>query len=118
MSRADGRREDQLRAIKFTRNWLNNAEGSVLVEFGKGNTEGLLVGRKAKSEQSVCLKPILDLASPSGLVSSDLIKHIELTRNRFGGSFWSILKPFRATKCRQHLFCASLLVVARFGIKH
>ena len=34
MSRVDGRSNDQLRAIKFTRNWLNNAEGSVLVEFG------------------------------------------------------------------------------------
>ena len=41
MSRADERREDQLRAIKFTRNWLNNAEGSVLVEFG--NTRVLCV---------------------------------------------------------------------------
>ena len=41
MSRSDGRREDQLRAIKFTRNWLNNAEGSVLVEFG--NTRVLCV---------------------------------------------------------------------------
>ena len=41
MSRADGRGEDQLRAIKFTRNWLNNAEGSVLVEFG--NTRVLCV---------------------------------------------------------------------------
>jgi len=41
MSRADGRRDDQLRAIKFTRNWLNNAEGSVLVEFG--NTRVLCV---------------------------------------------------------------------------
>ena len=34
MSRSDGRSNDQLRPIKFTRNWLNNAEGSVLVEFG------------------------------------------------------------------------------------
>jgi len=34
MSRADGRANDQLRTVKFTRNWLNNAEGSVLVEFG------------------------------------------------------------------------------------
>ena len=41
MSRADGRSNDQLRAIKFTRNWLNNAEGSVLVEFG--NTRVLCV---------------------------------------------------------------------------
>ena len=41
MSRADGRSNDQLRSIKFTRNWLNNAEGSVLVEFG--NTRVLCV---------------------------------------------------------------------------
>ena len=41
MSRVDGRSNNQLRAIKFTRNWLNNAEGSVLVEFG--NTRVLCV---------------------------------------------------------------------------
>ena len=41
MSRVDGRSNDQLRSIKFTRNWLNNAEGSVLVEFG--NTRVLCV---------------------------------------------------------------------------
>mgnify|MGYP000122504963 CR=1 FL=1 len=40
-SRIDGRKPDQLREIKFTRNWLNNAEGSVLVEFG--NTRVLCV---------------------------------------------------------------------------
>ena len=41
MSRVDGRSNDQLREVKFTRNWLNNAEGSVLVEFG--NTRVLCV---------------------------------------------------------------------------
>jgi ribonuclease PH len=41
MSRSDDRSNDQLRPIKFTRNWLNNAEGSVLVEFG--NTRVLCV---------------------------------------------------------------------------
>ena len=41
MSRIDGRNPDQLRNISFTRNWLNNAEGSVLVEFG--NTRVLCV---------------------------------------------------------------------------
>jgi ribonuclease PH len=41
MSRIDGRSNDQLRAVKFTRNWLNNAEGSALVEFG--NTRVLCV---------------------------------------------------------------------------
>jgi len=39
--RIDGRAASDLRPIKFTRNWLNNAEGSVLVEFG--NTRVLCV---------------------------------------------------------------------------
>ncbi len=34
MARNDGRENAHLREIKFTRNWLDNAEGSVLVEFG------------------------------------------------------------------------------------
>jgi ribonuclease PH len=33
-SRADGRRNDQLRDVRFTRGWLEQAEGSVLVEYG------------------------------------------------------------------------------------
>ncbi len=33
-SRPDGRRPDQLREVTITRNWLEHAEGSVLVEFG------------------------------------------------------------------------------------
>ena len=33
-TRIDGRTPNQLREIKFTRNWLSNAEGSTLVEFG------------------------------------------------------------------------------------
>jgi ribonuclease PH len=33
-SRADGRALDQLREVRFTRHWLNQAEGSVLVEYG------------------------------------------------------------------------------------
>jgi ribonuclease PH len=41
MPRNDGRSNNQLREIKFTRNWLNNAEGSVIVEFG--NTRVLCV---------------------------------------------------------------------------
>jgi ribonuclease PH len=35
MTRSDGRAADQLRTVRFTRNWLDHAEGSVLVEFGK-----------------------------------------------------------------------------------
>jgi len=35
MTRIDGRSPDQLRPVRFTRDWLDHAEGSVLVEFGK-----------------------------------------------------------------------------------
>jgi ribonuclease PH len=35
MSRIDGRRPDELRPVTITRNWLDHAVGSVLVEFGK-----------------------------------------------------------------------------------
>ena len=34
-NRIDGRSPDQLREVRITRNWLDHAEGSVLVEFGK-----------------------------------------------------------------------------------
>ncbi len=33
--RQDGRRPDELRDVRFTRGWLSQAEGSVLVEFGR-----------------------------------------------------------------------------------
>jgi ribonuclease PH len=35
MTRADGRGNDQLRDVRFTRGWLTQAEGSVLVEYGQ-----------------------------------------------------------------------------------
>jgi ribonuclease PH len=34
MTRPDGREPTQLRDVRITRNWLDHAEGSVLVEFG------------------------------------------------------------------------------------
>ena len=73
----------------------------VLVEFGSGKAEGLVVGRKNKSDQTQKLKPILDLTSPSGMVSETVISHIEMVRNRFGGSFWAVLNsavPSRVVK--------------------
>lgn len=33
--RSDGRANDELRPVRLTRGWLDHAEGSVLVEFGK-----------------------------------------------------------------------------------
>ncbi|HXR40874.1 MAG TPA: ribonuclease PH [Acidothermaceae bacterium] len=35
MPRFDGRADDELRPVSFTRHWLDHAEGSVLVEFGR-----------------------------------------------------------------------------------
>src|ERR1700748_3318110 len=35
MPRPGDRQPDQLRQVKFTRQWLDHAEGSVLVEFGR-----------------------------------------------------------------------------------
>jgi len=35
MKRPDGRRPNQLRAIKVTKNYMKNAEGSCLIEFGE-----------------------------------------------------------------------------------
>ena len=34
-TRLDGRHHDELRPVNITRNWLDHAEGSVLVEFGR-----------------------------------------------------------------------------------
>ena len=34
-ARPDGRRVDELRPVRITRGWLDHAEGSVLVEFGR-----------------------------------------------------------------------------------
>ena len=34
-TRADGREHDQLREVRFSRGWLEQAEGSVLVEYGQ-----------------------------------------------------------------------------------
>lgn len=64
----------------------------VLIEFGKKNTEGLIVGRKSESEEANRLKAIIDLTSPSGLISASVLAHVENCRNHFGGGVWNILK--------------------------
>src|SRR4051795_6157091 len=46
MTRADGRADDELRAVKITRHWLDHAAGSVLVEFGR--TRGLCAASAAE----------------------------------------------------------------------
>ena len=42
----------------------------VIVPFGKTQVDGLIVGRKNKSEQLKNLKLITEVSSPSGLVST------------------------------------------------
>lgn len=61
--RADGRRNDQLRPVKITRNWQNTGEGCVLVEFG--NTRVLCV---ASFSEGV---PRWKAGSGSGWVSAE-----------------------------------------------
>ncbi|MDQ5840797.1 MAG: ribonuclease PH, partial [Chloroflexota bacterium] len=55
--RHDGRAPDQLRDIVITRNWLDHAEGSVLVEYGRTRvlcaasfTQGVPRWRKGSGE--------------------------------------------------------------------
>lgn len=56
-SRVDGRVSNQLREVRITRGWLDHAEGSVLVEFGRTRvlcaasfTEGVPRWRKGSGE--------------------------------------------------------------------
>jgi ribonuclease PH len=56
-ARDDGRAPDALREVRITRNWLDHAEGSVLVEFGRTRvlcaasfTEGVPRWRKGSGE--------------------------------------------------------------------
>lgn len=53
MTRSDGRSADQLRPVTITRNWLDHAQGSCLIEFGRtkvlcaaGASEGVPRWRK------------------------------------------------------------------------
>ncbi len=57
MSRPDGRAPDELRDVRITRGWLDHAEGSVLVEFGRTRvlcaasfTEGVPRWRKGSGQ--------------------------------------------------------------------
>ena len=56
-ARADGRAPDELRDVRITRGWLDHAEGSVLVEFGRTRvlcaasfTEGVPRWRKGSGQ--------------------------------------------------------------------
>ena len=56
-TRADGRATDELRNVTITRNWLDHAEGSVLISFGRTRvlcaasfTEGVPRWRKGSGE--------------------------------------------------------------------
>src|SRR5512135_3790274 len=57
MPRTDGRAPDQLREVRISRGWLDHAEGSVLVEFGRTRvlcaasfTEGVPRWRKGSGQ--------------------------------------------------------------------
>jgi primosomal protein N' len=78
----------------------------VVVPYGNTQVNGLVVGRKTQSEQIKHLKMITEISSPSGLISKQVIEHLELVRNRFGGSFWNLLKsalPVRSVKAENEI---------------
>ena len=71
-TRADGREPDQLRDVTFTRGWLEQAEGSVLVEYGSSEElekamaqlEGSLTTTVHGTDQDACeLGDLIDLLS-------------------------------------------------------
>lgn len=73
----------------------------VLIEFGNRKTEGLIIVRKRSDSNFLKMKPILGVSSPSGFIKPAVLKHIEVVRDRFGGSFWNLIKqavPLRVMK--------------------
>lgn len=73
----------------------------VIVPFGNVNADGLVINRTQNQSNDGELKEIIDVTSPSSMVSAQMLEHIEMVRNRFGGSFWSLLKqsiPKRVVK--------------------
>ena len=73
----------------------------VIVPFGSVNADGLVINRTQNKSNDGKLREIIDVTSPSSMVSAQMLEHIEMVRNRFGGSFWSLLKqsiPKRVVK--------------------
>jgi primosomal protein N' (replication factor Y) (superfamily II helicase) len=76
----------------------------VIVPFGNVNADGLVISRSQNASSAGKLKEIVDVTSPSSMVSAQMLEHIELVRNRFGGSFWNLLKqsiPKRVVKAEK-----------------
>ena len=76
----------------------------VIVPFGSVNADGLVINRTLNQSNDGKLKEIIDVTSPSSMVSAQMLEHIEMVRNRFGGSFWSLLKqsiPKRVVKAEK-----------------
>jgi ribonuclease PH len=85
-ARSDGRADDELRPVTFTRHWLDHAAGSVLVEFGKTKvlcaataTEGVPRWRKGSGQGWVTAEYAMLPASTN--TRSDR----ESVRGRIGG---------------------------------
>jgi primosomal protein N' (replication factor Y) len=65
---------------------------TAVVPFSNSQVDGLIIARKKRSPQAKNLKMIIDITSPCGLISTQVMGHLELVRNRFGGSLWNLLK--------------------------
>jgi len=73
----------------------------VVVPFGNSKCEGLVVTRKNQSAEAKNLKVITEVTSPKAMVTADVMNLVESVRNRFGGSYWAVMKsaiPARIVK--------------------
>ena len=64
----------------------------VVVPFGNSKSEGLVVARKNQSAEAKNLKAIAEVTSPKAMVTADVMNLVESVRNRFGGSYWAVMK--------------------------
>ncbi len=64
----------------------------VIVPFGNSKAEGLVVARKNQSSEAKNLKVIAEVTSPKAMITADVMKLVESVRNRFGGSYWAVMK--------------------------
>jgi len=87
---------DYLVPVEFDENAV--AGTKVVVPFGNSVAEGLVIARKNQSAEAKNLKAIAEVTSPKAMVTADVMNLVESVRNRFGGSFWAVMKSAIPTR--------------------
>ena len=100
MTRHDGRAPDQTREVRITRNWLDHAEGSVLVEFGRTRvlcaasfTEGVPRWRKGQGRGWVTAEYAMLPRATNTRADRESVK------GRIGGRTHEISRLHRPRRC-------------------